>query len=418
MPGDTVILRAAPDQFMNYRFSGWSGDTLKTSSDTAWVVMTSPTRAVTAIYTPQFTLAIQAVGNVYTKTPDKNFYLTGETVKIVATPPANDPITLWSGDTTRTSNDTAWVTFESTGKSIVLQCTTPVIGSFTVDHTNDILCFSYSPDGTRIATGSRDKSAKLLDVNGQTIRTFSGHTGIVEAIAFSPDGTMLLTGSSDSTARLWNVETGALVRTFYGHTGGVMDVAFSPNGAKIITGSLDSTARLWNTATGVIIDTLSGHTDIVQTVACSPDGATVATGSFDKTVKIWDIATGEVRHTLNACTWQVFSIAYSPDGSTILTGGNDSLTTAKLWNANTGALIHEFGGSECTYTVAFSRSGKKILTGGAAHHAILWDAQAYTVIRDINMSAVAIWRLTFSPDERYALLLYKDTKNVYRMYAR
>jgi WD40 repeat protein len=32
-----------------------------------------------------------------------------------------------------------------------------------------------------------------------------GHTNSVTAVAFSPDGTRLLTGSEDNTARLWDI---------------------------------------------------------------------------------------------------------------------------------------------------------------------------------------------------------------------
>ena len=38
---------------------------------------------------------------------------------------------------------------------------------------------------------------------GALIRTFSGHTAAVNAVAFSPDGSRVLTGSGDGTARLW-----------------------------------------------------------------------------------------------------------------------------------------------------------------------------------------------------------------------
>jgi WD40 repeat protein len=38
---------------------------------------------------------------------------------------------------------------------------------------------------------------------GQIIRTLTGHTSFVVAVACSPDGTLLAAGSHDKTARLW-----------------------------------------------------------------------------------------------------------------------------------------------------------------------------------------------------------------------
>jgi len=45
--------------------------------------------------------------------------------------------------------------------------------------------------------------AARADVVTTPLQTFSGHTGDVLSVAFSPDGTKVLTGSPDGTARLW-----------------------------------------------------------------------------------------------------------------------------------------------------------------------------------------------------------------------
>jgi len=43
----------------------------------------------------------------------------------------------------------------------------------------------------------------LWDIErGEVIRTFGSHANLVLSVAFSPDGTRVLTGSDDGTARI------------------------------------------------------------------------------------------------------------------------------------------------------------------------------------------------------------------------
>ena len=124
---------------------------------------------------------------------------------------------------------------------------------------------------------------------GTAIATLAGHTAGVTAVAFSPDGTRILTGSGDGTARLWDAATGTTVATLAGHTAPVTTVAFSPDGTHVLTGSGDGTARLWDTATGKAVAILAGHTGPVLAGAFSPDGTGVLTGSDDKTARLWSV---------------------------------------------------------------------------------------------------------------------------------
>ena len=56
---------------------------------------------------------------------------------------------------------------------------------------------SWSPDGTRLATGSEDGTAKVWDAaGGRELLTLKGHTGQVHSVSWSPDGTRLATGES------------------------------------------------------------------------------------------------------------------------------------------------------------------------------------------------------------------------------
>jgi WD40 repeat protein len=67
----------------------------------------------------------------------------------------------------------------------------------------------------------------------------------VRSVSFSPDGSLLASGSKDKTIKLWRVSDGSLVRTLTGHTDWVMSVSFSPDGSLLASGSVDKTIKLW-----------------------------------------------------------------------------------------------------------------------------------------------------------------------------
>ena len=115
----------------------------------------------------------------------------------------------------------------------------------------------------------------------------------VNSVAFSPDGSRIASGSDDTNVRVWNAASGECVAKLEGHSDDVTSVAFSPDGSRIASGSLDEAVRVWDAATGECVVKLEGHSRAVTSVAFSPDGSRIASGSGDKTVRVWNRLTGE-----------------------------------------------------------------------------------------------------------------------------
>ena len=240
-------------------------------------------------------------------------------------------------------------------------------------HTGVVLSVAFSPDGTRVVTGSRDGTAKLWDATtGRETLTLKGHTGGVTSAAFGPDGTRVVTASFDNTAKLWDAVTGREMLAFKGHTFGVYSAAFGPDGTRVVT-SGDGTAKLWDAKTGSETLTIKGHTGGVTSAAFSPDGTRVVTGSSDNTVKLWNPKTGRETLTLTGHTGYVTSVAFSPDGTRVVTGSEDK--TVKLWDAKTGSETLTLKGHTGGVTsAAFSPDGTRVVTGSRDGTARIYDA--------------------------------------------
>ena len=77
---------------------------------------------------------------------------------------------------------------------------------------------SFSPDGTKVASGSDDDTVKVWDVtSGECLQTLEGHSYFEECVVFSrwDEGCV---GVWDKTVKLWDVTSGERLQTLEGHS--------------------------------------------------------------------------------------------------------------------------------------------------------------------------------------------------------
>src|SRR5712671_6613967 len=218
----------------------------------------------------------------------------------------------------------------------------PVIQNIFHGHSSTVSSVAFSPNGSRIVSGSWDDTIRLWDAEtGDAIgKPLEGHSSPVNSVAFSPDGSRIVSGSFDNTIRLWDAETGdAIGKPLEGHSRNVNSVGFSPDGSRIVSGSEDNTIRLWDAETGDAIGKpIEGHSSDVYSVAFSPDGSRIVSGSFDKTIRLWDAETGDaIGKPLEGHSSPVNSVAFSPDGSRLVSGSSDD--TVRLWRAEVSDIF-------------------------------------------------------------------------------
>jgi WD40 repeat protein len=277
-------------------------------------------------------------------------------------------------------------------------------------HTDTIFTAAISSDGRMAASGGRDKTVHIYDIEtnrpvGNPIRaggivtdlTFhpNGNMLVIGSIynrmvvwdlaankkyletkgisaAFSPDGTLLVTGGADNNGgRLVDLETGRALGTIEEMPGSNPSITFSPGGELFAAASSDGTARVWR-RNGDLVVVLSGHDDWVEDVAFGPNGNFVVTGSRDHTARIWSVKSGREIATLRGHGAKLTVTRFSPDGRSIITGAaNGSL---RVWDTGIASPHRVFSGSKRTVQqLAFSPEGRYLIAAGDNGFTEIWD---------------------------------------------
>ncbi|MFH5803223.1 WD40 repeat domain-containing serine/threonine protein kinase [Alienimonas sp. DA493] len=329
---------------------------------------------------------------------------------------------------------------------------------------------ALSPDGREAMIADNAGLVRLWDLDSgeQRWSMMSGITA-VQGIAVSPDGaTALAVGGAGSVRNralaVLDWETGEK-RLERGYEGGlVWDAAFLPDGERFVTvsGSRwmkgdalptgDFAVSLWelpevfpnrdsNRAAGTdrgprraddgpqfvqpqyptfgpegprqheaalsLVRRFGGHDAAPGTVAVSPDGALVASGSGrpigDRTARVWEVETGKLLHTFEHDA-SVYAVAFSPKGYRLLTGAADGV--ARVWNlsgpGDVGRVVREFWAPGALLDVAYGPDDTVeggIVVGAAADGKVyVWKASTGDVVHVLEHKGEQPTRVAVTPD--------------------
>ncbi|XP_043569558.1 apoptotic protease-activating factor 1 isoform X2 [Chiloscyllium plagiosum] len=147
-----------------------------------------------------------------------------------------------------------------------------------------VLSCDASPNGSRIASASADKSAKILSLNSTIpLHSLTGHNACVRSCKFTWDNDCLATGDDNGEIRIWRVHDGSLLHICSEeseikdskHGGWVTDLHFSPDSKTLV--STGGYIKWWDMKTGESLQTFYTNGTNLKSIYVSSDFKTYVT---------------------------------------------------------------------------------------------------------------------------------------------
>ncbi|KAG8217956.1 hypothetical protein J3R82DRAFT_6127 [Butyriboletus roseoflavus] len=210
-----------------------------------------------------------------------------------------------------------------------------------IDVGGTVCNIAVSQNGNWVVSGTTTGLVTVWNTESyEKVIAFKGHDKSVCAVDFSPDGTKITTGSADSTARVWSFSTGNLASerllNYLQHNGTVSAVKFSPNGHLIATATWEcDSVRVYDYENGLILVDVPIKVSSLwnQSLAWASDGKQLFTLSHDSNISCIDVSKGMARSR-----WSIHSndeprcIALANNGAFIVASANSWIS---FWDTTT-----------------------------------------------------------------------------------
>lgn len=160
-------------------------------------------------------------------------------------------------------------------------------------------CVKFSPNTQNpiVISAGWDRLVKVWNLaNCKHIRDFDGHSGYVNSVSISPDGSLCASGGRDQSAHLWDLNEGKLLYTLNANSL-INALIFSPIRYWLVAAT-DAGIKIWDLESKTIVCELNHNTPgffgndkkcnaVPISLAWSADGTTLFAGYTDNSIRVF-----------------------------------------------------------------------------------------------------------------------------------
>ncbi|KPP75265.1 WD repeat-containing protein 26-like, partial [Scleropages formosus] len=256
------------------------------------------------------------------------------------------------------------------------------------EHCNEVWFCKFSNDGTKLATGSKDTTVIIWQVDPDThqlklLKTLEGHAYGVSYLAWSPDDTYLIACGPDDCSELWlwNVQTGELrTKMSQSHEDSLTSVAWNPDGKRFVTGGQRGQFYQCD-LDGNLLDSWEGVR--VQCLWCLSDGRTVLASDTHQRIRGYNFEDLTDRNIVQE-DHPIMSFTVSKNGRLALL--NVATQGVHLWDLQDRVLVRKYQGvTQGFYTIhsCFGGHNEDFIASGN-HKVYIWHKRSELPIAELS----------------------------------